>query len=147
MTQAIYDHIQRGKLVPLAGAFLAAGVAIIALARDDLGVLGIFAVVAVVTLVAVIIVIASVMRVAVTEDAVTVTFGRGWPRKVIPRSDIVALRPVRNHWILGWGIRWFPGGWMWNVWGLDSVELELVSGRRFRIGSDDVDGLTMALQR
>ena len=79
--------------------------------------------------------------------AVTVAFGRGWPRKVIVRSDIVSLRPVRNHWILGWGIRWFPGGWMWNVWGLDAVELELVSGRRFRIGTDDIDGLTTALQR
>lgn len=147
MSRTTYDRVQRGKLVPLAGAFLLAGVVIIAVARDDLGVAGIFAVVATVTLVAVIVVIASIMRVTVDDEAVTVAFGRGWPRKVIVRSDIVSLRPVRNHWILGWGIRWFPGGWMWNVWGLDAVELELVSGRRFRIGTDDIDGLTTALQR
>ncbi|NIO58532.1 MAG: hypothetical protein GTO33_04090 [Acidobacteria bacterium] len=106
-----------------------------------------FAVVATVTLVAVIIVIASIMRVTVTDEAVTVAFGRGWPRKVIARGDIQSVRPVRNSWILGWGIRWFPGGWMWNVWGLDAVELELASGRRFRIGTDDTDRLEMALQR
>ena len=30
-----------------------------------------------------------------------------------------------------------PNGWMYNVWGFESVELELRSGRVFRIGTDE----------
>ena len=30
---------------------------------------------------------------------------------------------VRNKWWHGWGVRWVPGGSMYNVWGLDAVEL------------------------
>jgi hypothetical protein len=43
------------------------------------------------------------------------------------------------------GIRWIARGALWNVWGLDAVELELKSGRIFRIGTDDVGGLVAAL--
>lgn len=143
----IYDRFQRGKLGWLAGVFVVIEFVILAFARDDLGVGGVIAVVVAVTLIAVIIAIASVMRVTVTDEDVTVAFGRGWPHKRIDREDILSHRPVRNSWILGWGIRWFPGGTMWNVWGLDAIELELATGRRFRIGTDDVEGLTMALQR
>ena len=55
------------------------------------------------------------------------------------------MRAVRNKWIYGWGIRRLPGGWMYNVWGLDAIELDLVSGKRFRIGTDDPDGLLAAI--
>lgn len=71
----------------------------------------------------------------------------GWPVKRIERNSILAVEPVRNHWIYGWGIRWIPGGWMWNVWGLDAVQLELDSGRRFRIGTDQPAELAGALRR
>ncbi len=91
------------------------------------------------------IVIASTLSVAVTAEEIILRFGWGWPQKRIARSDVIAHRPVRNHWILGWGLRWFPGGTMWNVWGRDAIELDLTSGRRFRIGTDDVPGLTAAL--
>lgn len=147
MDVPVYDRMQRGKLGWLAFVFFVVEIVVITIARDDLGAIGILAVVLAVTLIVLIIVIASVMRVTVTADAIVVAFGRGWPKKRIDRSDVLAHRPVRNSWILGWGIRWFPGGTMWNVWGLDAVELELRSGRRFRIGTDDPDALVAALDR
>jgi hypothetical protein len=39
----------------------------------------------------------------------------------------------------GWGIRALHKGWLWNIAGLDAVELELKTGRVFRIGTDDAD--------
>ena len=57
-----------------------------------------------------------------------------------PESDH-EREEVTTHWIYGWGIRWIPGGWLWNVSGLDGVELALVSGRRFRIGTDEPEQL------
>ncbi len=43
------------------------------------------------------------------------------------------------------GIRKISGGWMYNMWGLDAVELEFTSGTVFRIGTDDSGNLIAAL--
>ncbi len=85
------------------------------------------------------------LTVTVAAGTVDATFGFGWPRHSIQVLDIVAVRQVRNPWWYGLGIRWIPNGWMYNVWGLDAVELELKSGHVFRIGSDDCSDLLAAL--
>ena len=82
----------------------------------------------------------------VTPNEVTLYFRLGWPRRAIDRARIVSAQARRNSWLAGWGIRLVPGGWMWNVWGLDAVELELDTGRKFRIGTDDAEGLLAALR-
>ena len=46
----------------------------------------------------------------------------------------------------GWGIRLIPNGWLWNVSGLGAVELSLVNGQRFRIGTDEPEQLATAIQ-
>jgi len=85
------------------------------------------------------------LTVTVDEATVVAAFGLGWPRRTERLDEIVAVRKVRNKWIYGWGIRKLPGGWMYNVWGLDAVELDLSSGKMFRIGTDDPEGLLAAL--
>ena len=34
---------------------------------------------------------------------------------------------------------------MYDIWGLDAVELDLQSGKKFRIGTDEPDALIAAL--
>jgi hypothetical protein len=63
-------------------------------------------------------------------------FGPGLIRRTIAVHKIVSAQPVRNRWYYGWGIRLTPTGWMFNVAGLDAIELGLASGARFRIGTD-----------
>lgn len=87
----------------------------------------------------------SMLTVLVDAEQIRVYFGRGWPRKTISRADIVSVRPERNEWWHGLGIRWIPRGALWNVWGRDAAELQLRSGRVFRVGTDDVDALVAAL--
>ena len=87
----------------------------------------------------------SVLTVIVEGDQLRLYFGRGWPRKAIRLRDVVSVSPVRNAWWYGLGIRWIPRGTLWNVWGLDAVELQLASGRVFRVGTDDVEGLVAAI--
>jgi len=140
-----YEHVQRGRLGWLALVFVLAMGSVLLFASDELPGPAVIAVVAGTALIALIIVVASTLTVTVSSDDVVLAFGWGWPKKRIPRLEIITHEPVRNHWILGWGIRWFPGGTMWNVWGLDAIELQLANGRRFRIGTDDVPGLTQAL--
>jgi hypothetical protein len=43
------------------------------------------------------------------------------------------------------GIRLSPGGVLWNVSGLDAVELSLDGGRRFRVGTDEPRALAAAI--
>lgn len=83
--------------------------------------------------------------VTVLNGAVTATFGLGKPHRVTQLSDVVEARIVRNHWIHGWGVRKVSHGWMYNVWGLDAVELELTSGKVFRIGTNEPDRLHAAI--
>ncbi len=88
-------------------------------------------------------------RLTVTVDpaAINLKWRLGWPQKTIDRGRVVSVEAHRNTWIAGWGIRKVTRGWMWNVWGLAAVQLELDNGRVFRIGTDDVDGLLTALRR
>ncbi|MCS7336688.1 MAG: PH domain-containing protein [Verrucomicrobiae bacterium] len=77
------------------------------------------------------------LTVTVDDTAVTVQFGLGPFRKSIPLRDIAYCRQVRNPWWWGWGIKRVPGGWMYSVSGLDSVEIVTKDGRMFRIGTDE----------
>jgi len=83
--------------------------------------------------------------VTVAEGAITAVFGLGKPHRAIQLSDVADVHQVRNRWIQGLGVRRVANGWMYNVWGLDAVEVELKSGTVFRIGTDDVDRLHAAI--
>ena len=85
------------------------------------------------------------LDVTVTDDQVVAAFGFGKPRRAFDLTEITEVRAVRNSWWNGWGVRKIRNGWMYNVWGLDAVQLELRSGKSFRIGTDDPDGLVAAL--
>lgn len=65
--------------------------------------------------------------------------------KRISLSNISQVEAGRSSWIDGWGIHFVPGrGWTYNLWGFDCVEFKL-SGKRFRVGTNDQDGLAQAL--
>jgi hypothetical protein len=63
----------------------------------------------------------------------------------IDRSEVVAATPVSNRWWRGWGIRYVRGGWLFNVSGLEAVELRLRNGRRVLIGTDRPAEMVRAL--
>jgi len=77
------------------------------------------------------------LTVEVDDALVRLRFGIGLVRKSFRLDEIASCRPVRNKWWWGWGIRLIPGGWLYNVSGLDAVELELKNGKVFRIGTDE----------
>ena len=85
------------------------------------------------------------LTVEVTDEELSAHFGGSWPRRRIKLVEITAVERVRNSWWRGFGIRKIAKGWMWNVWGLDGVELRLVSGKRFRVGTDEPDALEAVL--
>jgi hypothetical protein len=73
-------------------------------------------------------------------------FGPGVWTYRLALDEIRDVAVVRNHWWNGFGIRTAPGFRLYNVSGLDAVELQLKSGDIRRIGTDDPQGLAAALK-
>jgi hypothetical protein len=87
------------------------------------------------------------LTVEVTDKAIRVRFGMGPFGKSFAPSAIQQAKAVRNPWYYGWGIRWFPRGWLFNVSGLDAVELVMRDRRVYRIGTDQPEELLIAIER
>ena len=83
----------------------------------------------------------SSLTIEISEESFVFWFGVGVIRKRIALSDIVDCRVVRNPWYYGWGIHWTPRGWLYNVSGRLAVEIDLVGGKRLRVGSDQPEAL------
>jgi hypothetical protein len=87
----------------------------------------------------------SSLTVEVSAEELAWRFGPGVFRGRVARSDILSATPVENPWWWGWGVHLTPRGWLYNISGLEAVEIALRNGRTFRIGSDDSPGLARAL--
>ncbi len=86
------------------------------------------------------------LTVEINAEHLRIRFGIGLIRKRFPLAQIDTCRPVKNAWIYGWGIRLTPHGWLYNVSGLEAVELKMKSGKTCRIGTDEPEALTAAIQ-
>ena len=81
------------------------------------------------------------LRVRVTQTELYIGFGIGLIHRNILRSSIVKAEKVKNKLWYGFGIRLTPHGFLWNIQGLDAIELTYTNGKKFRIGTDDPDNL------
>jgi hypothetical protein len=104
---------------------------------------------AVMTLTVLVLASFSTLRVSVDEREVALKFGFGFPRKSFALAETAEAREVRNKWYYGWGIRlWFwPRMWIYNVSGLDAVELRMKNGKVYRIGTDEPAALRAAIEQ
>ena len=73
----------------------------------------------------------------VRQDRFTFRFGPGLIRRSFLLADIESCTAVVNPWTYGWGIRWTPDGWLYNVSGTQAVELKLYGGKKLRVGTDE----------
>lgn len=87
------------------------------------------------------------LAVSVDRTALRLRFGVGLIRRTVPIRTIRSCRVLQTRWFYGWGIRYTPRGWLWNVAGLEAVELDLENGSHFTVGTDDADSLARALAR
>lgn len=83
----------------------------------------------------------------ITDGELRCVFGIGLIRKRFPLRTVVRVEIVRNSWIWGWGIRYTPHGWLFNVSGLSAVELTQTNGKRVRIGTDRPEELARAIRQ
>jgi hypothetical protein len=140
-----YRHTQIGwTLIVLVVAVVLAELTIVAFSSPP-GTLALALSGALVAVVAVMLALFSTITVVVDDRAVRLWFGLRSLRREVMLSDVTAARKVRNHWYAGWGVRIIPRGRLYNVGGLDAVELEMDNGRVVRVGTDQPDALLAAV--
>ena len=137
-----YKSTQSAYIIPLVLAVAAVAAGFWAASTDDDAALIVWIVLAFVAIVGFAF---SRLTVLIGKGQVLVEFGLGWPRRRYRLAEVTAIEQVRSKWWHGWGLRWIPNGTMYNVWGLDAVELQLESGKVFRIGTDEPAQLKTAL--
>lgn len=138
-----YQHTQCGTL--LIAAFVIAAIVCASGAWLDAGVgrwLGLAIALGLVILAWVF----SSLTVVVRNDELQWYFGPGAWKYRMALSEIAAVSIVRNSVLNGFGIRVGPGFRLYNVSGLDAVELHLKNGDVRRIGTDDARGLAAVLR-
>ena len=82
------------------------------------------------------------MTTKVDREKITLSFGIGLIRKKIQLNRIKSIDTVKNPWYYGWGIRLIPNGWLYNVSGLNAVELRFNDKNGvIRIGTKDSNKL------
>lgn len=87
----------------------------------------------------------SSLTIEVTEADLIWFFDSGFWRNSVKRADIVSAIPARDKWWWGWGVRRTPRGWLYNVAGLESVEITLSDGGALRLGTNEAPALAKAL--
>jgi len=91
------------------------------------------------------------LTIEIREGWLVCFFGPGLIRRRFRLENVVDACHVRVHWYDGFGVRLTARGWMYNVAGLDAVEISLKSGKRFRMGTnrpaDVVKAITDALNQ
>lgn len=141
----IYEHTQFGSvilfimLIPVLG--LVAAVAV-----SDAQPAALIPAVIVTVFILFTMVIFGSLTVKVSPEHVLLHFGPGWPRRSIPVEQISGVRVVRNAAWMGLGIHFIHRGMIYNVSGLDGVEISLNNGRLVRIGTDEPAALARAVE-
>jgi hypothetical protein len=126
-----YEHTQVGYLIIVAMAAVMVLIGIV-LAKAGINWIAI----GVLIIIAVALVLFSSLTVVIWEEELEVRFGPGPIRKRFKLNEIESCRVVKNHWYYGWGIRLTPHGILYNVSGFYAVEIKLITGKKFRIGTD-----------
>ncbi|MEC9030804.1 MAG: hypothetical protein VYB15_02890 [Planctomycetota bacterium] len=67
-------------------------------------------------------------------------------RRKLLYSGLEKVEASRSNWKDGWGIHLSSrGGWVWNIWGYDCVDIDSAEGKKLRLGTDDPEGLAAFL--
>ena len=135
-----YRHTQIGYLTLIVIIVAALGIAVSLPNEARPVTLGVAA------LLVIIAVLFSSLTVEVGGEELRFHFGPGFWRKRVALSEVAAATPTQSSWWEGWGIRFTPRGMLYNVSGTNAVEIELRSGRRFRIGTDEPEAMVQAIR-
>jgi hypothetical protein len=137
-----YEHSQVGYFIIVAVVAAMVGIGII-LANTGVNWIAI----AVLVVLAVALVLFPSLTVVIREEELLVQFGPGVIRKRFKLNEIASCQAVRNPWYYGWGIRSTPDGMLFRVSGFHAVQIKLITGKKYLIGTDAPQELEEAIRQ
>ena len=86
---------------------------------------------------------------SIDENCLRIKFSYGIFARKFALDQIASVQAVKNHWYYGWGIKvWFwPYMWIYNVSGFDAVEIIMKNRKIYRIGTDELEKLEIAIKQ
>ena len=89
------------------------------------------------------------LTVQISQGILKIRFGYGIFSKTFNIQDISSARVAEHRWYYGWGIKywWWPRTWIYSVSGMQSIEIILQNGKRYRIGTDEPEKVIEALRK
>jgi len=85
------------------------------------------------------------LTIRITKDKITWFFGPYFWKKKLKLEEIHSVKIIRTKWYFGFGIRLVSSGWLYNVSGLDAVELTLKDGTTISLGTNQANELQNAI--
>jgi hypothetical protein len=76
-----------------------------------------------------------------TEDTLEIRFGVGLIKRQFKLKEIVSALPYRTNFWHGWGIHYSGDGTIYNASGFDAVQITMMNGKKYIIGTNDQAGL------
>jgi hypothetical protein len=137
-----YEHTQVGYFITIA---IVAAMVAIGIIMVNTGVNWIATTVLVVL--AVVVVLFHSLTVVISGEELVVQFGLGVIRKRFKLNEIESCQAVRIPWYYGWGIRLTPQGMVFRVSGLHAVQIRLITGKEYLIGTDVPQELEEAIRQ
>lgn len=140
----VYKHTQIGIVILAVLIVIAALIVVISLFADK--VTPIWVPIAIVGFLVIIGILFGSLTVEVKAGKIRCWFGPGLIHREFNLAEVTEVKIVKNRWFYGWGIRRLPEAWMFNVSGLDAVQMGFSSGKKFRIGTDEPRKLEAAIR-
>ncbi|KNC67620.1 hypothetical protein [Pseudoalteromonas ardens] len=97
--------------------------------------------------VGVIAILFSSLTIKIGEGQIRWFFGPGFWRKSLDYTQIDSAKIIKTKWYNGLGIRLLSTGWLYNVSGLDAVELKLKDGTTVSLGTNEPEKLLEAIKK
>ena len=137
-----YEHTQVGYfiVVGIVAAMVAIGIIMVNTGSNWIAI-------AVLVVLALVLLLFHSLTVIINEEELVLQFGPGLIRKRFKLNEIESCQAVRVPWYYGWGIRSTPQGMAFRVSGFDAVQLRLVTGKEYLIGTDVPQELEEAIRQ
>ena len=137
-----YQHTQVGYFIIVAVVVAMVAIGII-LATTGVNLIAI----AVLVVLAVALVLFPSLTVVIREEELLVQFGPGVIRKRFKLNEIESCQAVKSPWYYGCGIRLTPQGMLLRVSGFHAVQIKLITGKKYVIGTDVPQELEEAIRQ
>ena len=137
-----YEHTQIGYFIVVA---IVAAMVTIGIILATAGVNWI--VIAVLVVLAIPLVLFPSLTVVISEEELLAQFGPGVIRKRFKLNEIESCQVIKIPWYYGWGIRLTPQGMLFRVSGFHAVQIKLITGKKYLIGTDVPQELEEAIRQ